>query len=284
MTVAGADATGLVLNVNRGAQGTVAVSHSAGAPVYSVVTSSPAYPNLSTLDESMSVGDDQRLVLETPFSGAQPAFVLIDSEVMSVTGIARRDRSSYSLTCDHAPRKPRLRRTILRVRAGLGACRNVANRCGQRRHAVHDPAGGCDSHRSRRVSSDRQRGGRSQPNRWRGDAAHRYTRRVGQRSRQRTLPAAPDLRACRLQHALLLHQDQSPATDEHASGRSAAAESFADASNLVETTPMSRDSFGNYARWDAISAQVMAGGSGPGEVPILPLRRAARRSPTSRWG
>ena len=45
-------------------------------------------------------------------------------------------------------------------------------------------------------------------------------------------------------------------------------ESFADALRLVETTPMARDKFGNYARWDRVSSQVVASGSGPGEVPI----------------
>ncbi len=45
-------------------------------------------------------------------------------------------------------------------------------------------------------------------------------------------------------------------------------ESFSTASNLVETVPMTQDGFGNYARWDVASRQVMAGGSGPGEVSI----------------
>jgi phage tail-like protein len=45
-------------------------------------------------------------------------------------------------------------------------------------------------------------------------------------------------------------------------------EDFPTASSLVETTPMARDSFGNYARWDAPTSQILAGGSGPGEVPI----------------
>jgi phage tail-like protein len=46
------------------------------------------------------------------------------------------------------------------------------------------------------------------------------------------------------------------------------AEDFAAASALVETTPMSRDAFGNYARWDAAARNVVAGGSGAGEVVI----------------
>lgn len=37
---------------------------------------------------------------------------------------------------------------------------------------------------------------------------------------------------------------------------------------LVETVPMSRDTFGNYARWDAPSATVRAGGAATGEVLI----------------
>ena len=45
-------------------------------------------------------------------------------------------------------------------------------------------------------------------------------------------------------------------------------ETFADASGLVETVPMTRDAFGNYARWDAGSLEVLAGGSGVGEVSI----------------
>lgn len=46
------------------------------------------------------------------------------------------------------------------------------------------------------------------------------------------------------------------------------AEDFTKASALVETTPMTSDAFGNYARWDAASGHVVAGGSAPGEVPI----------------
>jgi phage tail-like protein len=46
-------------------------------------------------------------------------------------------------------------------------------------------------------------------------------------------------------------------------------EIFSIASALVEVPPMARDSFGNYARWDAGSGHVVAGGSAPGEVPIF---------------
>ena len=46
------------------------------------------------------------------------------------------------------------------------------------------------------------------------------------------------------------------------------AEDFATAQALVETVPMTRDQFGNYARWDPSIKQVVAGGSGPGEVSI----------------
>ena len=45
-------------------------------------------------------------------------------------------------------------------------------------------------------------------------------------------------------------------------------ETFATASSIVETVPMTRDAFGNYARWDAGTLQVWAGGSGVGEVSI----------------
>lgn len=45
-------------------------------------------------------------------------------------------------------------------------------------------------------------------------------------------------------------------------------EDFSAASALVETAPMTQDTFGNYARWDSTTAQVFAGGSGVGEVVI----------------
>jgi phage tail-like protein len=49
---------------------------------------------------------------------------------------------------------------------------------------------------------------------------------------------------------------------------SAPVEDFTTASALVETAPMTRDLYGNYARWDAVAKQVVAGGSGAGEVVI----------------
>jgi phage tail-like protein len=45
-------------------------------------------------------------------------------------------------------------------------------------------------------------------------------------------------------------------------------ESSTEAVKLVETTPMARDKFGNYARWDSGNGIVVAGGSGPGEITI----------------
>jgi len=51
-------------------------------------------------------------------------------------------------------------------------------------------------------------------------------------------------------------------------------EDFSTATSMVGLTPMTLDQFGNYARWDASSGLVMAGGSGPtgapppNEVPI----------------
>jgi phage tail-like protein len=52
-------------------------------------------------------------------------------------------------------------------------------------------------------------------------------------------------------------------------------EDFAAATTLVETVPMTLDTFGNYARWDAPAGMVVAAGSGPSdaappdEVPIF---------------
>ena len=45
-------------------------------------------------------------------------------------------------------------------------------------------------------------------------------------------------------------------------------EDFTTAAALVETAPMSKDAYGNYARWDSASDQIVAGGSGAEEVPI----------------
>jgi phage tail-like protein len=44
-------------------------------------------------------------------------------------------------------------------------------------------------------------------------------------------------------------------------------ENFNQAASLVNTTPMTLDQFGNYARWDPTSGLVMAGGSGPSDAP-----------------
>ena len=45
-------------------------------------------------------------------------------------------------------------------------------------------------------------------------------------------------------------------------------EDFTAAKGLVEAVPMALDQFGNHARWDPSSGHVVAGGSGPGEIPI----------------
>jgi phage tail-like protein len=45
-------------------------------------------------------------------------------------------------------------------------------------------------------------------------------------------------------------------------------EDFATASALVETTPMCRDAYGNYARWDTATKTVLAGGTTAGEIVI----------------
>ena len=47
------------------------------------------------------------------------------------------------------------------------------------------------------------------------------------------------------------------------------AEKFGDAQVLLNIAPMARDAFGNYARWDDPSGQILAGGSGPGEEAIF---------------
>lgn len=48
---------------------------------------------------------------------------------------------------------------------------------------------------------------------------------------------------------------------------SAPVEDYNTAVAMVETAPMTLDQYGNYARWDASSGLVMAGGSGPSDAP-----------------
>ena len=46
-------------------------------------------------------------------------------------------------------------------------------------------------------------------------------------------------------------------------------EDFTTATNMVGVVPMTLDQYGNYARWDASSGMVMAGGSGPDDTATL---------------
>lgn len=46
------------------------------------------------------------------------------------------------------------------------------------------------------------------------------------------------------------------------------AEDFNRASDLLKLVPFARDPYGTYARWDPNSGHVMAGGAGPGEIPL----------------
>lgn len=75
------------------------------------------------------------------------------------------------------------------------------------------------------------------------------------------LPPAgsPDLQYCAEKPRLILRSRLTAQT---------AAENFAIATSLLKAAPFARDPYGNYARWDAASGHVVAGGSGPGEVPI----------------
>jgi phage tail-like protein len=76
------------------------------------------------------------------------------------------------------------------------------------------------------------------------------------------LPPAgsPDVSYCTQTHRLQLRSARTgPAVNEI----------FDTALAIVEAAPMAKDAFGNYARWDASSGHVVAGGSGPGEVPIF---------------
>ncbi len=189
MSVIGIDATGTILDVNRGVQSTAAVPHSVGTPVQIPVgivqvamdgaalqVTLGALPPSSTPPQALGVGI--------------PGFLQLDQEILAVTRI---DATGTVATV---------------TRGALGSA--IAS------HSAGAPA---------------------------------------------FAPIAPNAlyycsKSKRLQ-LLSMRLGTSPPED------------FGHATTLVETAPMARDSFGNYARWDTASSTIKAGGSGPGEETIF---------------
>ena len=261
MTVGGADATGLLLNVTRAAQGTVAATHLVGAAVRGLNVPKTALPNLSTLSSSSAVSDTQ-IILETPFSGATPAFVLIDSEVMGVSGSASAglqlnvSRGAQNTVATNHPSGALVwapvallqtnvalddtQLTVTPIQPGA-IVSGVFLQIGDETIAVSDIQGG-----GRLLAVTRGALG-STP------AGYSAGAPVFAPTASNTLYYCTKTNRLQL---LSMRLGDPPL------------ESFGDASRLVETPPMARDTFGNYARWDRVSSQVVAGGSGPGEVPI----------------
>ena len=261
MTVSGTDATGLLLNVTRAAQGTVAASHQAGVSVRGLNVPKAALPNLSTLGESVAVSDAQ-VVLETPFSGTTPPFILIDSEVMSVSGadstglqlnVGRGAQNTSAanhpsgalvwapvavLQTDAAMEDAQL--TVTPIQSGA-IVSGVFLQIGSETLAVSGIQGAGTLLTVTRAAL--------------GSTAAAYSAGspVFAPIASNTLYYCAKSKRLQLLSMRLGNPPQ---------------ESYPDAADLVETTPMTRDSFGNYARWDAVNLQVMAGGSGPGEVAI----------------
>jgi phage tail-like protein len=188
MSVAAVDASGTVIDVNRGVQSTAAVPHAVGTPVLIPV---------GILQASVTAGGTQVTLGAQPPSGNPPVapgagipgFLQIDQEILEVTRIDATGTVA----------------TVVRGAQGTSAAP----------HNAGAPAFAPIAENALYYCSKSNR-------------LQLLSMRLGK-------PAA---------------------------------ENFAKAAAIVETAPMTRDSFGNYARWDAASGKVMAGGSGPGEEAI----------------
>ena len=219
-----------------------------------------ANPSVSSLAGSVGIADAQ-IVLETPLPGALPGFVLIDSEVMPVGGV---DASGLQLTVARGaqgtiaaihPEGAVVWGSIGTLQSDLAA--------GSPQLTITPPqpslAAGAFLQIGAEILALTQvdwtqtiltvtRGAR-------GTNAAGYSAGAPVFS-----PAAANLYYCTNSNTLQLLSMRLG---------NAPAEDFAAASALVETPPMTMDAYGNYARWDGVASQVMAGGSGPGEVPIF---------------
>ena len=189
MSVIGIDATGTILDVNRGVQSTVAVPHSVGTPVQIPVGIVQVAMDGATTRVTLGALPPSSAPVQAPGVGI-PGFLQVDQEILAVTKV---DATGTVATV---------------TRGALGTA--IAS------HSAGAPA---------------------------------------------FAPIAPNAlyycsKSKRLQ-LLSMRLGTSPA------------ENFVHATALVETAPMARDSFGNYARWDAGSSTIKAGGSGPGEETIF---------------
>ncbi len=224
------------------------------------MASQSASPSVSSLAESLGIADTQ-IVLETPLPGSLPAFVLIDSEVMSVGGV---DQTGLQLAVTRGAQgtMAMIHPAGAVVWGSVGTLQHAVA-AGDTQLTVTPPqtaiSPGTFLQIGAEVLSVTQidwtktiltvtRGAM-------GSAPAAYPAGAPVFS-----PTAANLYYCTSSNTLQLLSMRlgSPPVED-----------FTAASALVETAPMTQDAFGNYARWDPISSQVMAGGSGPGEVSIF---------------
>ncbi len=218
-------------------------------------------PSMSSLAANVGVADSQILLL-TPFGGAAPTFVLIDSEVMSVTAA---DPTGVQLTVTRGvqgtaatnhPPGALVWGPVGTLQAGVAATDT------QLAIAPSEPTAivpGVFLQIATEVLAVSQVNGMATvvavTRGALGSAAAAYAAGAAVFAPIASNTLYYCTKTNRLQ--LLSMRLGNPPL-----------ESFTAASTLVETTPMTRDTFGNYARWDPIGSQILAGGSGPGEVPI----------------
>ena len=224
------------------------------------LTPQSASPNVSSLAESVGIADTQ-IVLETPLPGSLPGFVLIDLEVISVGPV---DPTGLQLTVTRgAQGTTAMAHPPGAVVWGSVGTLQAAVAAGDTQLTITPPQNAISPGTFLQIATEVlsvtqidwtktiltvTRGAMGST-----PAAYPVGAPVFS-------PTAANLFYCTKSNTLQLLSMRlgNPPV-----------EAYTAASNLVETTPMTQDAFGNYARWDPIAAQVMAGGSGPGEVAIF---------------
>lgn len=220
-----------------------------------------ANTNASSLVESVGVADSQ-IVLETPFSGATPAFVLVDSEVMIVSGADSTglqlnvSRGAQNTTATNHPPGALVWVPVAVLQDDAAVDDTQLTVTPIQSTAIAPGAFVQIGNETLAVSQVQGAGTLLSVTRGAlGSTPAAYTAGA---------PVFAPIASNTLYYCTKTNRLQLLSTRLG----NPPLESYPDATDLVESAPMTRDSFGNYARWDQVSLQVVAGGSEPGEVAI----------------
>ncbi len=230
-------------------------------PLAAAAGAAPAVSALSSAADAV----ETQLVLRTPLPGALPAFVLIDSEVIAVSGA---DSTGLQLSVTRAAQGPLAAvhppgalvwGSVAILKSDLAAADTAL--------AVTQTVAG-----SIAVGSFLQIGGEVLAVTEAGASGQTFT--VTRGAFASTATAYPAGTAVFAPGAANLYYCAKTRSLQLLSARlgNPPAENFDTAASLVEAVPMARDAFGNYARWHAASGQIFAGGSGPGKWPSTARR------------